>query len=85
MRLTESLNQANHIGENPTHHLGTILELQRQRLLIPCLYGQTHQMMKMLQIVAKSSNIFGRNRQPRSEAGKADKDDDGKVNKGDSK
>ena len=60
MWLTESLNQVNHIGENPTHHLGTMLELWRQR--------QTHQVMKMLQIKAKSSNVFERNGQPRSKA-----------------
>ena len=67
MWLTESLNQVNHIEENLTHHLRTLLQLQTQRLHTPCLYGLTRQMMKMLQIEAKSSNIFGRNGQPRSE------------------
>ena len=28
----ETLNQVNHIGENQTHHLRTILELQRQAM-----------------------------------------------------
>ena len=43
MWLTETSNQANHIGENQTHHLRTILELQRQRLHTLCQYGLTHQ------------------------------------------
>ena len=77
--------------KNLTHHLKTILELQRQRLHTPCLYGQTHQMMKMLQIEAKhiwkewTAQVRNIREAAAAKAAKADKDDDGKVNKGDSK
>ena len=94
MWLTDLLNQANHIGENQTHHLRIILELQRQRLHTLRQHGPALQMIRRLHIKAKSLNIFRRNGQLRSEiireaaaaeAAEADKDGDGQVNKGDSK
>ena len=53
MWLTGSSNQVNPIGGNLIHHLGTTPELQKQRLPTDYLYGQMHQMMKMLQIGPK--------------------------------
>ena len=72
-------NQANHIGENQTHHLRTILELQRQRLCtLPVWPGPPNDEEWPAQVrnIRKAAAV---------EAAEADKNDDGEVDKGDSK